>query len=798
MRRNLPRWIKVGLIVAMVLAFSLLTGDGVQADTDPTISIHACINANGNIRIVANTVTSCPVGRTFRHWNVNEATLGGTPFSNYARLDTANSFTGTGNVNSFAGNVGIGTTSPERILDVVSPTSATTPRFRVSGSNGASLSLQGDVPGAFTASTLNLQRSAGSFSAPLAVALGDRLASVRFRGYDGIDYRTNAAIIHGEVDGAVSSDVVPGRLRFMTAATSGADNILERMRIDSAGNVGIGTALPLGKLSVGGSLISHDTDSDQFGFWASNGPTLGGVRVWGLGSGASANRVSIGQGLLGITATPEPNSTLTVFGSQFISSNSQGGISNVLKVQNPNSDTPANNAEARVRFQVGTTSGNVGVAGIGGLVEDVSTGNGALIISTNLAGSLSERMRVTSTGNVGIGTTTPGEKLEVVGNIISKGTSWTSRSSAADKTWNSVTYGNGLFVAVASPTFLGGGNGVMTSPDGITWTLRTIAPDDDWRSVTYGNGLFVAVGNGIANRVMTSPDGITWTSRTSAANFTWRSVTYGNGLFVAVAFSDTGNGVMTSPDGITWTSRTSAANNEWVFATYGNGLFVAVADTGTGNRVMTSPDGITWTLRASAADNAWFSVTYGNGLFVAVAANGSGNRVMTSPDGITWTLRASAADKDWFSVTYGNGLFVAVAGPGSGTGNLVMTSPDGITWTSRASAADNDWRSVTYGNGLFVAVAISGGTGNRVMTSGKQDYQVLAHNNIYQGGMSILSGNVGIGTMSPGSKLQVAGGDAYTSGAGNGFIVKSPDGLTCRRVGIDNAGALTLTAIACP
>ena len=48
-----------------------------------------------------------------------------------------------------------------------------------------------------------------------------------------------------------------------------------------------------------------------------------------------------------------------------------------------------------------------------------------------------------------------------------------------------------LFVAVSSE----GGNRVMTSSDGITWTARSAAGNNDfWYSVTYGNGLFVAVG----------------------------------------------------------------------------------------------------------------------------------------------------------------------------------------------------------------------------------------------------------------------------------------------------------------
>ena len=168
---------------------------------------------------------------------------------------------------------------------------------------------------------------------------------------------------------------------------------------------------------------------------------------------------------------------------------------------------------------------------------------GALVVGANPSVGITSL--IVLNGNVGIGTTNPGEKLEVVGNIISKGTSWTTRSAAGnDDGWFGVTYGNGLFVAVGYS-----GDRVMTSPDGINWTARSAAGNDDnWYAVTYGNGLFVAVGGG-PDRVMTSPDGINWTARSAAGNDDgWFGVTYGNGLFVAVgALLDR---VMTSPDGI--------------------------------------------------------------------------------------------------------------------------------------------------------------------------------------------------------------------------------------------------------
>jgi hypothetical protein len=341
-----------------------------------------------------------------------------------------------------------------------------------------------------------------------------------------------------------------------------------------------------------------------------------------------------------------------------------------------------------------------------------------IIISSGLTNCTSYQVKIRAINAAGSGTESSAIQLIPATSVDGVGVNWTARTSAADNNWQSVTYGNGLFVAVA---LSGTGNRVMTSLDGITWTARTSAVDNGWKSVTYGNGLFVAVANtGSGNRVMTSPDGISWTARTSAVDNDWLGITYGNGLFVAVAESGAGNRVMTSPDGITWTARTSAADLFWTSVTYGNSRFVAVAATGSGNRVMTSPDGITWTARTSAVDNTWSSVTYGNGLFVAVSSFGT-NRVMTSPDGIIWTSSNAVAEYSWNSVTYGNGLFVAVAQ--TGTGNRVMSSPDGITWTARTSAADNLWRSITYGNGLFVAVA-STGTGNRVMTS---SYSVVAN-----------------------------------------------------------------------
>jgi autotransporter-associated beta strand protein len=272
---------------------------------------------------------------------------------------------------------------------------------------------------------------------------------------------------------------------------------------------------------------------------------------------------------------------------------------------------------------------------------------------------------------------------------------WISRTIPVYSSWNSITYGNGIFVAVGNNTV----DNTMTSPDGINWTLNSGTFLPNCTSVTYGNNLFVAVSS--TDGVITSSNGIDWVYVTSLYD-SWKSVTYGivygSGLFVAVASTGI---VMTSLNGIDWVYATSAANNNWTSVTFGNNRFVAVASTGTGNRVMTSLNGSTWT-SATVADNTWKCVTYGNNLFVAVASTGA----MTSPDGFIWTTIPYS--DNFTSVAYGGGLFVIMCDRSDTVSSLNKTliSSNGINWTRMAIAQNVPINCVTYGSGTFVALSL--------------------------------------------------------------------------------------------
>ncbi|MCC8429895.1 hypothetical protein LJ725_13020 [Reyranella aquatilis] len=266
-----------------------------------------------------------------------------------------------------SGNVGIGTTTPSGTLYVKGNTllsddtanvTASYPLRVYSASNASGLVnlyyQNADVNGA----NLSLQKykSGGN-----EIAAGDILGSIDFFGTTGAGNSLRAAQIRATAEtGWGGTGDAPGRLTFWTTP-DGTSTAVERMRIDNAGNVGIGITTPGSALHVSG------TDNTAY---------------------ATSSSAADGPAFLS-----SPTAPMMMIGN-IGNTDGQGAYLSFLT---------RNSAANGQRAYIGAVSNSAGRA------PTIVFGQ-----QTALA-AYAERMRISSTGNVGISTTTPAAKLDVNG-----------------------------------------------------------------------------------------------------------------------------------------------------------------------------------------------------------------------------------------------------------------------------------------------------------------------------------------------------------------------------------------------
>lgn len=262
------------------------------------------------------------------------------------------------------------------------------------------------------------------------------------------------------------------------------------------------------------------------------------------------------------------------------------------------------------------------------------------------------------------------------GKILSStnGANWTIQNSGVSLDLRGIAYGTPL---LGSPMFVAvGDNGcILTSPNGISWT-RSPATTNNMRlnSVAFGNGRFIAVASRTfsdASNVLLSFDGVNWDGKSFAPAFAdpssycygtpyvLRSIGFGNGTFVAVG--DICSSIWTSTSGSTWSNRGNANQEYFSGVAYGNGMFMAVGAEGP---IMTSTNGIQWDRRIQNTNEIQgdinfigYGVGFGNGTFVI--AREPRTSVLTTTNGVLWKSRTAPVE-GVTTFAFGGGTFVGV------------------------------------------------------------------------------------------------------------------------------------------
>ena len=218
----------------------------------------------------------------------------------------------------------------------------------------------------------------------------------------------------------------------------------ERMRILTNGNVGIGTTNPQAKLEIGSTsgAASGQYNSPSALLISTSGGSAGagGTLLFGAdGSSASDIQWSISNSNSGSNATGSIgnlnfNTKQTLAGtvlSPAMTIKSGGNVG--IGVTNPTDKLTVNGNLSIFGNKIynGSASNSAGVS-FPSSTTRIDGFNGITFHSSaTTVGSQTERMRIASNGNVGIGTTSPSEKLQVLGKILSQDGSVFSQFNAS-------------------------------------------------------------------------------------------------------------------------------------------------------------------------------------------------------------------------------------------------------------------------------------------------------------------------------------------------------------------------------
>jgi hypothetical protein len=279
------------------------------------------VGASGNLFVLGQATTQ------YNSMVMGWFSIGAGSTSNYLNINGYQATAGTGLNITAGGNIGIGKTNPSTILHLFAANNTITADWATSRANG------------------NEYVSAGIDSYFLTRELNQNLGGfIRI-----LDINTNGVYPTTVRGGAISFGTIDGNSGFSNPA-------VERMRITPTGNVGIGTAIPYGKLHV---ILT-------------NAPTVPAGNTWTSGwavFGDNTGEIAAGNGNgVGIAY----NVTATV-------SLPAGGL---LYSIAPNAAWNPMNYSASVH-------------------------------NFSISGSLTPALTINSSGNVGIGTNSPGGQLSL-------------------------------------------------------------------------------------------------------------------------------------------------------------------------------------------------------------------------------------------------------------------------------------------------------------------------------------------------------------------------------------------------
>ena len=557
--------------------------------------------------------------------------------------------------------------------------------------------------------------------------------------FESSDNKAAISISDDDTTGYFSAE--NGRIGFGTGLGASSSNI---SILTSNSNVGIGTVSPMAKLHVYGTLIA--TGISQLG--------SGGSNVYLTSS--SAGNVGVG--------TSSPGEKFEVHGN------------------------------IKARFAANGAIGQIKLGNLSNIYAD----NGDLQIRNNVTGLV----KVTSVGNVGIGTSSPDKKLDITVSTSDDGVilQTSSGRKSLEMLVDNGTNGQGKINFYTGANLLYGR--VMADSEGLN--LDTIANrhmrfmQNTTEVMRIDTNQNVGIGtNSPTEKLHVFKDGTAMIKVDSGSSsspykagieFLRSSVNggriYNDGSAVQVKLeSDFGYDAANPTRGGFMFKTAPVTSGTLVDVVRINALGkVGIGTTSPSTNLEIGTSGVVDTdfqMQSDQAGKYFKIVSAGN--FTELKSVGDQNLFLNS-SGSGGYVSFLAGNSERMRINYNGKVGIGTTSPSrllqvkdtSGIASIAITSSNtGTSQLELGGTSDNDIAGISYN-----------GSTQKLFLKTNNTPQLYVDN----------SGNVGIGTDSPASKLEVDGGDIEVDDSASGLILRSPDG-TRYRVTVDNSGNLVRTSL---